>query len=278
MKYILIRDDDLNYHTTIEELTGVYSYLFDNHIPINFATIPAVNTSAITSSSDFGAGTYEPFIPKEVAGVNREWAIDENGALIAYLRNIKNAEFLLHGYAHFGIPPAYEFENDDKNVIMDKLAKGKEILQRAFGQIPSTFVAPQDKYSPAAFKIIKENFEIFSLGWIDKTRIGTKLKVKYNWMKLTKNNYIKEGGMAIFEHPGCLFSKFKSTEETMKQLDHYIEQHKITIIVTHHWEFYEEGRPNQKLIDAFVSKIKALHQSSKYQFITFSQLAKIIKL
>jgi len=273
MKYILIRDDDLNYHTSIEQLNGVYSYIFDHHIPINFATIPAVNTSAITSSSDFGVGTYEPFIPKEVAGVDKEWAIDKNRELIAYLKNIENGEFLLHGYTHFGIPPAYEFENNDKDVIIDKLTKGREIFKRAFGQTPATFVAPQDKYSPTAFQIIKENFEIFSLGWIDKTRIDTKLKAKYYWMKLTKNNYIKEGNMAIFEHPGCLFSKFKSTEETMKQLDHYIAQHKVTIIVTHHWEFYEDDKPNQKLIDAFVSKIKALHQSNKYQFITFSQLA-----
>jgi len=276
MKYILIRDDDLNYHTAIEQLKGVYGYLFDNNIPINFATIPAVNTSAVTSSADFGVGTYEPFIPKEVAGVEKEWPIDENKALIDYLKKIENVEFLLHGYSHFGLPPAYEFENDDRDVIIEKLEKGKEIFKKAFAQTPSTFVAPQDKYSPTAFEIIKDNFEIFSLGWIDKARINTKLKTKYYWMKLTKNNYIKDGSISIFEHPGCMFSKFRVPEDSMKLLDKYIEQHDVTIVVTHHWEFYEEGKPNQKLIDAFVSKIKSLHRSDKYQFITFSQLVRLL--
>lgn len=278
MKYILIRDDDLNYHTTIKELSTVYSYLFDNNIPINFATIPSVNTSAITSSLDFGPGTYEPFIPKEVAGVNKEWPIDENKELITYLKNIPNAEFLLHGYTHFGLPPSYEFENNDREIITDKLTKGKEIFKRAFGLVPLTFVAPQDKYSPNALKIIKDNFKIFSLGWIDKARVDMMLRIKYHWMKLQKNNYIKDKNIAMLEHPGCLFSKFKSTQDTIKQLDNYIDKHKFTIIVTHHWEFFEDGEPNHKLIDAFLSKIKALHESKDYQFITFSQLTNIVDL
>jgi hypothetical protein len=185
MKYILIRDDDLNYHTDINHLKIAYEYIFENDIPINFATIPAVNTSSKTSSSDFGKGSYEPFIPKEIAGVDEEWEIDKNKELITFLSTIKNTEYLLHGYSHKGNAPLYEFEEQDKNILKQKLENALKIYERAFQTQAKTFVAPQDKYSSQAFDMIKEKFDIFSLGWIDKKHISFKQKIKYY---IKKNN------------------------------------------------------------------------------------------
>jgi len=276
MKYILIRDDDLNYHTDINHLKVAYEYIFENDIPINFATIPAVNTSSKTSSSDFGEGSYEPFIPVEVAGVDREWEIDKNRELIEFLSTINNAEYLLHGYSHKGEAPLYEFEENDEKILKEKLNKGLEIYKRAFKAEPKTFVAPQDKYSAQAFSMIKEKFDIFSLGWIDKSRISFSQKVKYYIKKITKDNFIKDSNITIIEHPGCLFSKFKPQDESIQILDRYISNHDISIIVVHHWEFFDNGKANVALIESFKNKMVELNNSNEYKIINFKELSSLI--
>ncbi len=272
MKYILIRDDDANFFTRPEMLEEVYGFIFENNIPINFAIIPAVNGAAKTESLYFGAGSPEPFLPAGIADEDKQFPITGNPDLLQFLNSLKRKEFLLHGLEHAGKSGKYEFESEDKNVIEDKLVKGVNIFEKAFGAAPETFVAPQDKYSKAALTLIKSRFKTLSLGWVDSSRIPFGLYCRYLQMKLTGRNYICDGKFLITEHPGCMFSKFMDINEMSRILDEYIAAHQITVIVAHHWEFFEKGALNTDLLDAFRRRITGL--AGKCEFLTFSGLRK----
>ncbi len=276
MKYILIRDDDVNYFTKIDDLNRVYGFIFERNIPINFAIIPNIDASAKTISNNYPKNSYEPFIPKEFQGKENQFPIDENHKLVEFLKSLKNAEFLLHGFTHKSEVGRFEFEIEDENTIEEKLNKGSNIFEHSFEKKPETFVAPQDKFSQKSFFAIQKRFEIFSLGWIDKTRIPKSFLIKYYLMKLRNNNYIFKDNLLVLQHPGCQFSRFKDINKSSLILDKYINSHKITVIVVHNWEFFSGKNLNQELYTAFKNRILSLWRNENFKFINFSELNKII--
>ena len=276
MKYILIRDDDVNYFTKIEDLNSVYGFIFERNIPINFAVIPNVDASAKTISTNYPKNSYEPFIPEEFRGKENQFPIDENHKLIEFLKSLKKAEFLLHGFTHKGSEKSFEFEIEVENAIEEKLNKGSKIFELAFKKKPHTFVSPQDKFSLKSFLAIQQRFDTFSLGWIDKTRIPKSFLIKYYLMKLRKINYIYKDDFLVLQHPGCQFSKFKEINKSSAILDKYLNSHKITVIVVHNWEFFNGKNLNQELYTAFKNRILSLWENEDFKFINFSELNEII--
>ena len=275
MKYILIRDDDVNYFTKIEDLNSVYGFIFERNIPINFAVIPNVDASAKTISTNYPKNSYEPFIPEEFQGKENQFPIDENHKLVEFLKSLKKAEFLLHGFTHKGSEKSFEFELENESAIEEKLNKGSKIFELAFEKIPETFVAPQDKYSVKAFLTLQKSFNVFSIGWIDKTRIPKSLILKYYLMKLRNKNYIFKDNFLVIQHPGCQFSRFKDINKSSLTLDKYLNSHKITIIVVHNWEFFNGKNLNQELYTAFKDRILSLWGNENFKFINFSELNKL---
>jgi len=257
-------------------LNTVYGFLFEAGIPLNFSTIPAVNGAAKTLSHETKKETYEPFLPKHIAGEDRNYAISENISLTQTLRSITSNEFLLHGYEHSGQGGQCEFEARDSCQLEKKLNKGIEIFSDAFGKKPDTFVAPQDKYSFEAIELIKQYFNTLSLGWLDKLRLPMSCLPAYYGMKLRQKSHIKYGDLLLTEHPGCHYSRFHSREKCDPILDRYISNNLFTVIVTHHWEFFEDGILNLGMWHAFRSRIRRLRQDKNVRFIKFSELYDLI--
>ncbi len=275
MKYVLIRDDDVNYFTKTEDLNRVYGFIFEREIPINFAIIPNVDASAKTISNNYPENSYEPFITEEFRGGKKQFQINKNLVLIKFLKSIKNAEFLLHGFTHKSESGNYEFKIEEESIIDEKLNRSSEIFELTFEKKPKTFVAPQDKYSIKSLVAIQKRFDIFSLGWIDKTNIPKSFLLNYYLMKLCRKNYILKGEFLILQHPGCQFSKFKEINKSSSILERYLNSNKITVIVVHHWEFFKDKKLNQELYMAFKNRILSLWENDNYKFINFSKLNKL---
>ena len=276
-KHILIRDDDVNYFTSFEQLQTVYGFMFEQGIPINFSVIPSIDASARTLSQDFGEGTYEPFIPAEHAGEERCYPLTDNAELVAQLRSCEYAEFLLHGFSHNNCDAGYEFEDGDRDRIEQKLKNGTELLRAAFGTTPTTFVAPQDQYSPAALRSIMAHFRVFSLGWIDRKRLPVPMLPAYVWKKLMGRNVMRCQGGVMLEHPGCMFSRFRDTERCMAQLERYIKRHRVTVVVVHHWEFFgDDGALDQKLHAPFRELVERVNRDGNCHLERFSELSEVL--
>lgn len=272
MKYVLIRDDDLNFFSQYEEIEEVYGFMFEQGIPVNFSTIPSVNAAAKTLAPDGKTEIYEPFLPESIAGTEHNYHITDNRALVNALKDIPSNEFLLHGYEHHGENGLREFETHDKFMLKKKLENGIDILNCAFRKRPDTFVAPQDKYSLQALSMIRHYFKIFSLGWIDRTRIPLSWLPRYAHKKWLGRNYIQDHDFLVTEHPGCHYSQYVNRDISDNHLNQALSQNDFTVIVTHHWEFYRNGELDMTMWQAFKNRVLALQQSPCYQLITFSQL------
>ena len=271
MKYILVRDDDINYFTASEDIFRAYGFLLEKKIPINFSIIPSINTSGRPSRDLFGENAFEPFLPRAAQGDDKEYPITLNKELITALNSLTNTEFLLHGFNHKGIDEKFEFEIDGTETIEEKLRRAIDIFRSAFGTAPRTFVAPEDKYTKNAIKAIMDKFDVFSTGWVDKKRIPASFLFNYYWMKFTNGNILKHNKFLMVEHPGCLFSKFK-TGLYQQRLDPYLKRHEATIIVVHHWEFFDNGTLIKELHNAFKERVLSLHKEKGFKFIKFSEL------
>lgn len=276
MNYVLIRDDDLCFFSEPERVDEVYGFVLEAGLPINFSVIPKVDASARTNSQDFGPGTYEPFIPAEYQGRNEQYSVADNSGLTSYLREKPGVEILQHGFCHGGTPGNYEFEERDGARAAEKIRAGAAILEGAFGAAPTTFVAPQDKYSRAAFLEIAARFDVFSLGWVDRTRLPAALLPGYFWMKARGGNVLKTRRAACIEHPGVIFSKFKNTELEVARFQAYREEHPVAVLVLHHWEFFDEGRLNRSLHGKFKDTVKALMDSGQCTFMNFRDLDQVL--
>lgn len=272
-KYLLLRDDDVNFFTSPRQLTEVYGFLQDNGLPINFSVIPAVRGDARTYSMAFGANSYEPFLPADVAGTPKSFPLQDNRDLTAYLKQLPDADFLLHGFAHQGEDGRYEFDSSEPERLEEKITAGMEIFRQALQYTPQTFVAPQDQYSPCALRLLARYFRIFSMGWIDRGKLPYRYWPAYFRMKLTGRNYCRCGSLLLLEHPGCVFSRFYDTGAMLERLDAGIKAHAVTVIVTHHWEFYgKDGQLDQARWRLFRDKILSL--AGKHKFVTFRELVR----
>lgn len=274
MKHVLIRDDDLCFFSEPARVDEAYGFIFDRALPLNFSVIPNVNASARTNSADFGPGTYEPFIPEQHYGRDECFSVLENPALTAYLREKAGVEILQHGYCHGGTPGTCEFEDPDGARVAEKIRAGAEILKEAFGRVPTTFVAPQDKYSRAAFIEIESSFDLFSLGWVDRSRLPASLLPAYFWMKLRRSNTMGTSRLTCLEHPGVIFSQFKDTNAEVLRFRQYMENHSVTVLVLHHWEFYTGGQLNRPLHSKFKDLVNSLADSGQCRFLNFRELSK----
>ena len=274
-KFILLRDDDANFFTSPAALEQEYGFLFQRGLPLNFSVIPLVNTAATTQSKDFGPDTYEPFLPPDVAGPDQTYSLADNQPLVNFLQKLPNKEILQHGCEHKGDRQLYEFEATAPELLRCKLALGGDILAAAFGRRPTVFVAPQDQLSTPAYAMVAEQFQVLSLGWIDRRRLPIKLWPAYFSMKLRQRNYCRDRwhDLLITQHPGCVFSPFRNTRTELARLDDYVRRHDFTVIVSHHWEFFDRhGQWRQELHDLFKHKMLELAQACT--FITFSELAR----
>ena len=53
-----------------------------------------------------------------------------------------------------------------------------------------------------------------------------------------------------------------------------IQQHQLTVLVTHWWEYFREGEPDQKFITVLHSVAEYLQSESDLKVISFSELAR----
>jgi hypothetical protein len=147
MKFVL-RDDDLNYFSTPEDISRWYKDIFAENIPVGFSAIPFVKPSS---------DVYPFLVPdtRPTAVENREYPISDNPELCLYVQNSPHIEILQHGCTHETKNGVFEYAQVAADLKTES-CRGKKELEKAFGKsFVSLFAAPHDWINSAGIRGIE---------------------------------------------------------------------------------------------------------------------------
>lgn len=264
-KYLIIRDDDLSYWTSPQDIEIVYKPLFDRKMKISFATIPfAVKM--------FNAGNFHTFYQDESTSM----PIDKNKDIVEYIIEKINdglVEIMLHGYNHLysfecdgviktatkeNLEPCRkqnkkinfigEYNYQDYEMLNKKTKKGKEYLEDLFKIKIKNFVPPSNQISKDGIKaIVNNNLNLSGLigkkynrektfkgfiTYLDRVKFSLQHK-EITYPKIS--DYGKHKELA-----GYALTPSTDWERYYKQLE-YCKNHDLPFqIATHYWELKGE--------------------------------------
>ena len=248
MKYVIIRDDDINALTPVACLEKLYRPFFDRGLPVNLATIPCVNTS--TKQAD---GRPEGFLQVGRAGLPSHLPLASNRELLDYLAANPLYHLLYHGFAH----DYMEFDSRVREDIVRRLDEGDVCFDQAGLRRPQTFVAPYDKISRTAYEELGKRFQVISTGWFELARLPVSWWGFATARKLNRRRHWQVGSLRLLSHPGYLLSYQRPTETMFDTIKTAIAGGPLTVLVTHWWEYFVDGKTNEPYL-------KVLHQVAEY--------------
>lgn len=256
-----IRDDDVSYYTTVEEIKSAYDGLKD--IPISFSIIPFAS---------YLHGDNKPFgNHMEKEGYAK---VADNLELVQFISNNKmKYEVLLHGIHH-----EYKKVNGEwipemlylsKEEVEQKLPDARKYLEDAFGVKVDVFVAPSNLMRRDIFNII-DKLGMNTMANLTKRldhRITPRFMVYYFKRNIYKLfNIKKEIGLQKYKNHSEIAVHGLCKEEEM--WDMYLRCKRAEqpfILYTHYWELNRDHDMKLRLLK-FVDKM--LRDGAKPCFVS----------
>lgn len=263
MHYVILRDDDTCAFTPKACLERLYRPFLHRGLPVNLAVIPAVNTAVRTPDGHregfltSGSGPSAPFAP-----------IGDNRELVDYLRAEPGYDIVHHGCHH----DYFEFGSTDRAALARKLDEGTVRLREAGLREPAAFVAPYDRFSPEAFLEVSARFDVISTGWFEARRLPRPWWPGYALKKLRRHPHWRHGKTQLLSHPGCLLSFHRDYDTMLSTVQQAVEGSLLTVLVTHWWEYFREGTPDERFIGVLHEVAKWLASRPDIRVVTFRDL------
>ncbi len=264
MRYVILRDDDTNALTPIDCLERLYRPFLDRGLPVNLATIPEVSTRVTLPD-----GRPEGFLWEAAASLPATLPIGGNQKLTRYL--LKNSGFRLaqHGLHH----DRFEFDRVDRREISRRLERGARLMVKAGFSAPKTFVAPHDKFSRVSLKEVARRFPVISTGWFEKGRLPMSWWPRYLLKKLSGARHWRIRNTTLLSHPGCLLSYQQPRATMLARVKEAVAGGRLTVLVTHWWEYFPDGRPDELFIQQLHETATYLAGEPTIKVISFDELA-----
>jgi hypothetical protein len=208
------------------------------------ATKPPQQRKSVASATDERSRDREPHITIPIAA---------NSDLVHYL--LENPEFHIvqHGLHHDYL----EFDRASAVEIGAKFDEGTRLLLEAGFAHPQTFVAPYDKMSRISLVEGAGRFRVLSTGWYELRRLPFAWWPAYAVKKAGGKAHWRAGATILLTHPGCLLSYRRNYNTILNAVIQHVSTHRLTVLVTHWWEYFRDGRPDERLI-------KVLHETGNY--------------
>ena len=264
MRYIILRDDDTNALTPVDCLERLYRPFLDRGLPVNLATIPNVRTDAQRAD-----GKPEGFLHGHTGGSGSHAAIGRNRDLVAYLHRNPAYHIVQHGYDH----SLYEFGSHDFRDLDRRLAKGAQLLADAGFPRSPAFVAPYDRFSPQGLRAAARFFPVISTGWFEWLNLPPEWWPAYAFKKLWRHAHWRTPRTLLLSHPGCLLSRFRPRDHLLDEIRRAIAARPLTVLVTHWWEYFPEGRPDAEFIGLLHRTADLLAADPDIRVVSFADLA-----
>jgi len=215
------------------------------------------------------AGARAGVSEKEDDSVRSTVPIADNPILVKYLRENCHYHVVQHGCHH----DCFEFDRKAPSDITARLEHGTKLLTAAGFPRPVTFVAPHDKLSRESYREVAKRFQVISSGWFELERLPVTWWPQYVAKKALDIPHWSVNGTLLLSHPGCLLSAQRDYNSMLAEIIRSVNSRKITVLVTHWWEYFPNGQPNEPFI-------RILHQTADYlasekdiKVISFTELA-----
>jgi hypothetical protein len=264
MRYVIIRDDDTNALTPPDYLERLYRPFLERNLPVNLAVIPNVATN--TRIPD---GSLEGFLCKSNGNDSLSVPIGENPGLLKYLKQNPGYKILQHGYRH----DYFEFDKLESKEVARRLNEGTELMRAAGFEKPRTFVAPYDKLSRASYREVASRFEVISTGWFELGRVPFEWWPGYVAKKIKSEPHWRVGKTWLLSHPGCLLSCHRNYDTMLETVMEQVNSNALTVLVTHWWEYFRNGVPDEKFIGILHQTAEFLASRKDIKAISFDDLS-----
>lgn len=248
MRYVILRDDDTNALTPVECLERLYRPFLARGLPVNLATIPDVRVDARTPD-----GHREGFLPPAGGMPGETVPLAHNARLVAYLHENTGYHIVQHGCHH----DTFEFDSSDRADVVRRIEHGQRRLREAGFGTPRAFVAPHDRLSRVAFAEVARRFRVISTGWFDWRRLPVSWRFRYVLKKLRRAAHWRVNRTQLLSHVGCLLSYHRPYDGMLASIERAIARDRVTVLVTHWWEYFRDGRPDAQFI-------RVLHETADY--------------
>ena len=248
MRYVILRDDDVNALTSPDHLEKLYRPFLDRGWPVNLAVIPEVATNTRMAN-----GQWEGYLLNSGSEQKQTVAIGDNPELVGYLRRNPGFQIVQHGFHH----EMLEFNNPDRAELGRRLDEGTALLTGAGFPRPETFVPPYDRISPGGFIEVSARFKVLSSGWYEMRRLPYSWWPAYVGKKVRGAAHWKHGDTLLLSHPGCLLSYLRPVQSILDAIIAALNSRPLTVLVTHWWEYFRNGRTDEQFI-------RVLHQTASY--------------
>lgn len=267
MRYVIIRDDDTNALTPVECLETLYRPFLDRGLPVNLATIPNVRSDVFLPN-----GEPEGFLVASKGAKSGLYPIGANQKLVSYLKENQGYKIVQHGCHHEFVGTRTEFDHDNRRDIARRLDEGLRHLEEAGLGRPRTFVAPYDRITRVGYKEIMERFDLLSTGWFELGRVPRKWWAQLLLRKVRKWNHWRAGRNVFLSHPGCHLSYHRPYATMLEEIRRSIESRRLTVLVTHWWEFFRTGEPDRPFIEVLHATADYLANSDDIQIVNFDDI------
>ena len=264
MHYVILRDDDTNTLTPVECLEQLYRPFLDRGLPVNLAVIPKVRTDTLSTD-----GKLEKFLLAKKSNAPLELPIANNQPLVRYLHENPGFHVLQHGYDH----SLFEFGSDQRADIAKRLDQGTAALAAAGFPNSRTFVAPYDRFSRVGLSEVAKRFGVISAGWYELRRLPCAWWPRYVMKKVLRRPHWKVGPTNLLTHPGCLLSYQRPYATMLESVKQQVRLQRLTVVVTHWWEYFRDGKPDPAMIDILHSTAEWLANNPNVRVISFDDLA-----
>ena len=261
MRYVIIRDDDTNALTPVECLERLYRPFLKRGMPVNLAVIPSVAMD--TRKPD---GELEGYLLNQPG--NGVLPMGENRELARYLLQNPLYHLIQHGCHHEYL----EFDKLQNGEIASRIVEGMQALRDAGLPKPETFVAPYDKLSRKSFVEVARNFRVLSTGWFELKRLPRAWWPSYLLKKARGNCHWQINGTRMLSHPGCMLSYFHPPGSILPRIKQHVESHRVTVLVTHWWEYFRDGNVDEALINVLHETADYLASVKDLKMISFAEI------
>jgi hypothetical protein len=179
--------------------------------------------------------------------------IASNPDLVHYLLENPGFHIVQHGLHHDYL----EFDRVSSAEVGTKFEQGTRLLVAAGFAQPQAFVAPYDKLSRISLAEGSRRFRILSTGWYELRRLPFGWLPSYALKKAAGKTHWRSGKTILLTHPGCLLSYRRNYNTILNAIVQHVSTHRLTVLVTHWWEYFRDGRPDERFIEV-------LHEAGNY--------------